>query len=72
MAKMTFVLQDGNSPLYIATSNAHLEVVKALLVAGADANQGDKVCICSSKIVVLITTDYMYILTSTYSQQEVN
>ena len=38
----TCVLQDGRSPLYIACSNAHLEVVKALLEVGADANQQDK------------------------------
>ena len=59
----TFVLQDGSSPLYIATSNAHLEVAKTLLEAGANANQGDKVCICSSQIVVVIPLQT--ILTST-------
>ena len=40
---MTFVLQNGQSPLYTASFNGHLDVVKTLIEAGANVNQGDKV-----------------------------
>ena len=36
---MTFVLQDGRRPLYIASLNGHLGVVKTLMEAGANINQ---------------------------------
>ena len=39
----TFVLQDGRSPLFAASCNGHLGVVKTLLEAGANINQADKV-----------------------------
>ena len=41
---MTFVLQEGQSPLHLASFNGHLELVKTLLNAGASVTQGDKVC----------------------------
>ena len=40
---MTFVLQNGWSPLYIASFNGHLDVVKTLIEAGASVNQTNKV-----------------------------
>ena len=40
---MTYVLQDGWSPLYAASCNGHLDVVKTLLEAGANINQVNKV-----------------------------
>ena len=40
---MTFVLQDGWSPLYTAGRNGHYDVVKALMEAGANINQATKV-----------------------------
>ena len=43
---MTFVLQDGCSPLYIAGCNGYLDVVKTLLEAGANINQANNVGIC--------------------------
>ncbi|KAL5509660.1 hypothetical protein EMCRGX_G005062 [Ephydatia muelleri] len=39
---MTFVLQDGCSPLNAASYNGHLDVVTALLEAGANINQATK------------------------------
>ena len=38
-----FVLQDGRSPLYMASQQGHLDVVKTLIEAGANINQVDKV-----------------------------
>ena len=40
---MTFVLQDGWSPLFTASLEGHLEVVKTLLEAGANINQANEV-----------------------------
>ena len=40
---MTFVLQDGWSPLYTASFNGHREIVKTLIEAGANVNWADKV-----------------------------
>ena len=62
---MTFVLQNGWSPLYRASLNGHLDIVRALIEAGASISQANKVGsvlvnqslftgkweICSSKIV---------------------
>eukprot|EP00731_Ephydatia_muelleri_P013582 Em0007g892a len=39
---MTFVLQNGWSPLNAASDNGHLDVVKTLLEAGANINQANK------------------------------
>ena len=44
LVMMTFVLQDGWSPpLHIASDEGHLDIVKTLIEAGANANQADKV-----------------------------
>lgn len=40
---MTFLLQDGCSPLHLASDEGHLDIVKTLIEAGANANQADKV-----------------------------
>ena len=40
---MGFVLQDGRSPLYMASQNGHIDVVKTLIEAGANINQAQKV-----------------------------
>ena len=40
---MTFVLQNGWSPLHIASFNGHLDIVRALIEAGANISQVDKV-----------------------------
>ena len=39
----TFVLQNGWSPLRTSSLNGHLDVVKALIKAGANINQADEV-----------------------------
>ena len=43
LVMMTFVLQNGCSPLYAASRNGHLDVVKTLMEAGANINQATKV-----------------------------
>ena len=43
LVMMSFVLQDGCSPLYIASFYGHLEVMKTLIEAGANINQANKV-----------------------------
>ena len=40
---MALVLQDVHSPLFTASLNGHLEIVKKLIEAGADVNLTDKV-----------------------------
>ena len=40
---MGFVLQDGRSPLYMASQEGHLDVVKTLIEAGANIDQANKV-----------------------------
>ena len=40
---MGFVLQDGVTPLVIASYNGHLEIVKSLIEAGANVNHTTKV-----------------------------
>ena len=41
--QMGFVLQDGLSPLHMASQEGHLDVVKTLIQAGANIHQADKV-----------------------------
>ena len=38
------ILQYGESPLWIASINGQLDIVKTLIEAGADVNQTNKVC----------------------------
>ena len=40
---MGFVLQDGVTPLVIASHNGHLEIVKSLIEAGTNVNHTTKV-----------------------------
>ena len=40
---MAFVLQNGESPLFIASKNGHLDVVKTLIEAGANIYQANTV-----------------------------
>ena len=43
LVMMTFVLQDGVSPLHLASYEGHLDIVKTLIEAGANINQANKV-----------------------------
>ena len=40
---MTFVLQGGWSPLYSASFNGHLDIVRTLIAAGASIRQATNV-----------------------------
>ena len=50
---MTFVLQDGWSPLHKASINGHLEIVKTLIEAGANVNQATKVHHVAFSVIVI-------------------
>ena len=39
----TFVLQNGQSPLFTSCLNGHLDVVKTLIEVGANIDQAEKV-----------------------------
>ena len=56
---MGFVLQKGSCSLGTACNMGHLDVVKALLEAGANINQADKVSIhtCTSTVYDIIACD---------------
>ena len=43
LVMIAFVLQDGWSPLYPASSKGRLDIVKTLIEAGANVNQANKV-----------------------------
>ena len=43
LVMMTFVLQNGWSPLHAASFSGHLDIVKTLIEAGANFNQATKV-----------------------------
>jgi ankyrin repeat protein len=43
LVRLGYALQDGKSPLKKASSKGHVDVVKALIEAGANVNQADKV-----------------------------
>ena len=43
LVMISFVLQDSRSPLYTASCNRHLDVVKTLIETGANVNQANKV-----------------------------
>ena len=58
---MTFVLQGGWSPLHRASFDGHLDIVRALIEAGASISQVDKVgtvlvnqCHCTTCVLVSI------------------
>ena len=66
LVMMSFVLQNGQSPLYTTSRNGHLEVMKTLIVAGANINQADKVgtrrCIFSAIVhATIIQHSLLYI-----------
>ena len=44
---VTFVFQDGLSPLMIASEKGHDEVVKTLIEAGANINHTNQVGTCN-------------------------
>ena len=77
---MTFVLQYGWSPLHVASFNGHLDIVRALIEAGANIRQANKVgtafvnqCHCTTCALVsrehviaskIVVKTYMYSISS--------
>ena len=62
---MTFVLQDGWSPLYAASDAGHLDIVKTLIEAGANVNQATEVqCVGRLHVAsnVIVIYEHTYIL----------
>ena len=43
LVMMTYIYQEGRSPLYVARFRGHCEVVNILLKSNADVNQGNMV-----------------------------
>ena len=50
---MTFILQDGKSPLHAASFKGHLEIVKTLIEAKANVNSTTKIGIHIFCIIVM-------------------
>ena len=48
LVMMTFVLQYGCSPVFAASFNGHLDVMKTLFEVGANINQANKVQQCET------------------------
>ena len=42
---MYYYLQDGDTPIHLASSDGHVEVVEKLISSGADVNVVDKVSV---------------------------
>ena len=57
---ITFVLQDGWSPLYAASNAGHLDIVKTLIEARANVNEATKKVQCVGRL--LVTHYNIYIL----------
>ena len=49
---ITFVLQDGWSPLYAASNAGHLDIVKTLIEARANVNEATKKVQCVGRLLV--------------------
>ena len=58
---MALVLQDGYTPLFTASIKGHSEVVKTLIEAGANVNQGDKVRTVHPSAESLCYTKYVHV-----------
>ena len=66
---MTFVLQNGWSPLHLASEKGHLDIVKTLIEAGANVNQANKVqCVgrlhVSFSVIVIYQHTYILCMTA--------
>ena len=60
---MTFVLQDGWSPLYTASFKGHLDIVKTLIEAGANVNYAREVqCVGRLHVSFSVIYEHTYIL----------
>ena len=62
LVMMIFVLQNGSSPLLIASHSGHLDVVKTLIEAGANVNHTNKVGTCA--LLLYTYTVLLYCLSS--------
>ena len=58
LVMMGFVLQNGSCSLGAASNVGHLDVVKALMEAGANINQADKVSIHTPTVYDIIACDH--------------
>ena len=57
---VSFTVQNGASPLYIASAYGHTDVVDILVKAGADVNQATTV-VCLFELAVHSTHADMYV-----------
>ena len=58
----SLTVQDGFSPVYVASQKGHTDVVDVLVIAGADVNQATtKVCQWWWKNVLLPLHNYYYL-----------
>ena len=65
---MYLYLQDGKSPLVMASSRGHFEIVKLLLDKGAEVNHQNKVSY--SSIVVIMFKEFLYLILSVTSSSK--
>lgn len=64
MLIIVFAIQNGISPLYVASQEGHTDIVDLLLKAGADTHQAEMVLHATCIYIHVVHTHLIYIIMS--------